>query len=216
MANRLIELQTELARHKAPPPVRARAGAHPVTRPQGLSTGRVARHARALTQRIDYAVAGTVPAIAQPSSMTCWAAATTILMSWRAGRRLDIGETMAEIGTYWRNLLDADQGITTDDKVRFLRDADLEAQQDLNPSPEGWRAMLERYGPIWVTTWETAGIHGRIVYGIHGDGSAEGTQLDVVDPAGGRRYQADIATFLPKFEREAARAGRAYVSSWST
>jgi Papain-like cysteine protease AvrRpt2 len=77
----------------------------------------------------------------------------------------------------------------------------------MNPSIQGWADMITNYGPLWVTTDEGPGkgwaIHARIIVGMTGNGTAEGTTLDIIDPNGGRRYKESFGGFLSKFESEA-------------
>jgi hypothetical protein len=60
---------------------------------------------------------------------------------------------------------------------------------------------------LWVTTDEdpTSGfaIHARIMTGIRGDGTPDGTTLDIADPGTGTAYQEKFGKFLDKYEAEA-------------
>lgn len=180
-------------------------------RPAGGALSRAAgpRKGRALSLRagalsgIDYSVPEPVPALAQPKTMACWATALTILFTWRDRASRTIEDVTSEVGAHYRTLYDTNAGLTAADKDALVRDAGLASQAGVNLSPEGWTDLLRKHGPVWVTTRETAGIHGRIVHGIHGDGTPKGTTLDIIDPAGGRTYGETVEAFLPKFEAEA-------------
>ena len=62
----------------------------------------------------------------------------------------------------------------------------------------GWLQMLRRYGSLAVVTANP--FHARIMIGMNGDGTPGGTQVILIDPAGGRRYNQDFATFTRDFE----------------
>lgn len=64
--------------------------------------------------------------------------------------------------------------------------------------------MLVQYGLLWVTGAVTGGIHDRILAGISGDETGPGTQMAIIDPAGGRQYTEPASTFLVGFEGQAA------------
>ncbi|WP_258389042.1 papain-like cysteine protease family protein [Paenibacillus spongiae] len=59
----------------------------------------------------------------------------------------------------------------------------------MNYSVDGIEYLLKLYDPLWATTDEdpTANfsIHARIISGISGDGTPDGTLLRIIDPAGG-------------------------------
>jgi Papain-like cysteine protease AvrRpt2 len=58
----------------------------------------------------------------------------------------------------------------------------------MSHSVEGMLQLLKTHGPIWVTTDEDPSalfaIHARIITGMVGDGTPDGTLLRVTDPAG--------------------------------
>ena len=57
----------------------------------------------------------------------------------------------------------------------------------LDPEPahsytvEGFYGLLDRYGPLWVAA-AVPGPHIRVVTGIEGDGTPDGTTLYINDP----------------------------------
>jgi uncharacterized protein YycO len=171
------------------------------------------RTARGFSVPVNYQLPNEVPAIRQPSSMTCWATVTTMMMSWLDGKRrnatvvLPIEEALARVGQSYVNKFKANKGLATEEKAPFLAAAGFVALNPQSFPVSEWEAMLRTYGPLWVTTDEDASpgfaIHARIMTGISGDGTPEGTQVSIVDPAGGRAYKEKLSTFLRKFEEEA-------------
>jgi peptidoglycan hydrolase-like protein with peptidoglycan-binding domain len=215
MANRLLMLEKDLRRErKQRKPAGPKLGQGAV--PQQGWSGALARRMfpmrpYALALPVNYVVPGTVPVLAQPSSMACWATVFTMLDAWKTNRSLGIEDTLAQIGAKWVNIYHADTGLLGSNKVDFVAAAGLVAEPPQNPSVEGWEQMLRTYGPMWVTTDEAPGkpwaIHARIITGIKGDGTPAGTRFDIIDPAGGRSYSESIATFVPKYEEEVLRTG---------
>jgi hypothetical protein len=197
MTNRLLELEQELARSRAPS-ARARSV-------------RIPGRTRAFAAPVDYRVPGVVPPIAQPTSMTCWATVTAIMFGWRHQRSDPIENVLREIGPGWLARFRGNQGLRAADKEPFLTAAGMTWLEPQSLSVEGWERLLRDNGPLWVTTDEQAGpgfaIHARVMAGIHGDGTPAGTSVDIVDPAGGREYSERLSTFLRKFEEEAASGG---------
>jgi hypothetical protein len=169
---------------------------------------------------LQYDVPGNFWVLAQPSGMACWATVFTMLKSWRSQREMSIDQALATVGQRWVDIYRADTGLSGDDKPTFLSTAGLVAEPPQSFSIQGWETLLRNYGPIWITTDEAPGaawaIHARIITGIHGDGTPEGTKFKIVDPAGGRRYEESIAVFIPKYEEEVIRTGfmRVQVVHW--
>ena len=214
----LEDIEREIALQSRGRPRRRKAAAQPkpatgaksgsgavkaaMSRVKGPRPGGLARRARALGA-IDYSVPEPVLVMAQPKSMACWATALTILYSWRDRQTRTIEDVTSEVGAEYRTLYDTNAGLSSAKKDDLMRDARLGNMAGTNLSAEGWADLMRNHGPIWITTSESAGIHGRILHGIHGDGTGAGTMLDIIDPAGGRQYQESVAAFLPKFEAEA-------------
>ncbi len=167
------------------------------------------RRARALTAPVNYTVPGLVPVLAQPSSMACWATVFTMLESWRTDSSLSIEEALSRVGQRWVDMYKANTGISSKEKEQFIVEAGLIGQPPASFPIDDIDSLLRNYGPIWITTDENpnAGwsIHARVITGIQGDGTPEGTHLHIIDPAGGRQYQEKFSDFMPKFEKEASR-----------
>ena len=162
---------------------------------------------------IDYQVPGTVPAMQQPNGMACWATVTTILYGWRNNNQNpDIGTVLSGIGQQYRTMFDNGQGLPGSLKQQFINDAGFEAEPPHNPSIEGWEQMLRSFGPLWVTTdedpTEKFAIHARVLIGMRGDGTPDGTHMRFIDPASGRIVSETISQFIEKYESEARTKNR--------
>ncbi|MEL7000464.1 MAG: papain-like cysteine protease family protein, partial [Pseudomonadota bacterium] len=51
----------------------------------------------------NYHVRGTVPAISQPSSLSCWATVGTMMLSWKEQMSMTIGAAMERVGQPYAN-----------------------------------------------------------------------------------------------------------------
>jgi hypothetical protein len=154
-------------------------------------------------ETVDFDVAGKVPAIQQPSSSTCWAAAATIMYSWKSENVLPIGTVMAKAGSDYVSKVAANDGLSGAEKPFFLKTLGLKLGAPQSYAAAGWKSMLQNYGPLWVTSNEGGkafSVHARIVVGIHGDGSSDATFLKIVDPADASVSSESMATFIKKFE----------------
>lgn len=152
----------------------------------------------------DYDAPGIVPAIAQPSSMTCWATVATMMVSWKNGTSMTIQSAMDAAGAVYRTKFDNDLGLSGSEKPAFLKLLGLRGEPPMAYSVDGLLSLLKSHGPLWVTTDEQPAadfaIHARIVTGMFGDGTVGGTSIRITDPAGGRQYAESFATFVTKFE----------------
>lgn len=163
----------------------------------------------------DINIPGVIPVLAQPSSMSCWAAVTTMMLSWRDQTSYTIKQAIDLVGSKYSSKLPPpktnDVGLFSSEKEQFLADAGLVGEPPMNYSVEGLKVLLQRHGPIWATTDEDPSakfaIHARIITGMFGDGTADGTSLRIIDPNGGRQYTETFRSFAKKFEEEAKAIG---------
>ncbi|MFW5774738.1 MAG: papain-like cysteine protease family protein [Chitinivibrionales bacterium] len=205
MRNRLAELEMSLSRYQP-----KKSG-----RQLGLGAGvrpRLNRRSRAFGGSVDYRVPGPFSVIAQQKSMGCWAAAITMLTNWRLQQSRSVETVLADIGDRWLRIYKDNTGLYPRDEAALIREAGLTAQRDINLGIQGWVDLLRHHGPVWVTVdmapGRRGGMHARIITGIHGDGTANGTSLDIIDPEGGTQYQETLARFIPRFEAEIRETGR--------
>jgi len=155
---------------------------------------------------VDYTVSGIISPLRQPTGMVCWATVATMMISWRNQRSSSIETAMGNVGATYVAKVRANSGLSVSEKPSFLSTVGLTFEYPQSLSIGGWETMLRNYGPIWITTAEGSdssfGIHARILSGIRGDGTPEGTNLSITDPGNGTTYSEKFADFLVKFERE--------------
>jgi hypothetical protein len=149
-------------------------------------------------------VTGLIAAVKQPSSMTCWATAATIMRSWKSNQSLTIETALGQIGAAYLSKFKSNQGLSGSDKPGFLLAAGLHAEPPQNYSADGWSKLIQAHGPLWVTTNEGSqnrfSIHARVLTSISGDGTAKGTNVVVADPADGQVHTESLEVFAKKFE----------------
>ncbi|KAF5410537.1 MAG: hypothetical protein C5S43_04615 [Candidatus Methanocomedens sp.] len=191
----LIKSQSQ----KKAPNIKIKQGAESVevSEPKTGSTG----------TSFDYTVPGLLPIIAQPSNMTCWATVATMMMSWNNKMSYAIETAMDKAGATYRALFDANKGLLAADHEAFATACGMSGEPPMCYTVSGLRGMIENHGPIIVITDEKPGpnwaIHARVVYGIYGDGTVDGTFLRINDPAGGRQYTESFRAFAKKYEEVA-------------
>jgi hypothetical protein len=156
---------------------------------------------------IDYTVPGYIPVMAQPSTMTCWATAAAILLSWQNQGSYSPEQAAAMAGSSYSQKFRSNQGLNSNEAGRFLSTVGLRKQPLQGYTIRRFTALLQSKGPILTTTRELAGLHARIVTGIYGDGTPNGTSLKVIDPAGGRQYTERFSDFMRKYDRAQAETG---------
>ncbi len=137
-----------------------------------------------------YAVRYDVELVPQSTGVSCWAAATAMIVGWRDFAVLN-PEDIAEGTGYWAQYNHERYSIS-----RTLDPEDLNMFEIWGLVPDTRRTfnlddigeLLWRYGPLWVATLENLNDRGRldphirVITGIEGDGSAQGTLLYINDP----------------------------------
>jgi peptidoglycan hydrolase-like protein with peptidoglycan-binding domain len=153
---------------------------------------------------LPFVVSGRRVVIAQPSSMVCWATVHAMMRSWKFQASFGIRQAAAAVGERYGALVDANRGLPSEEFGPFITAAGMAVQPMMNLSIPGWLSLLRRRGLIWVGTLNSigpeAGLHSRIVEGMSGDGTVDGTELHMIDPDGGRRYHERFRLFIAKYE----------------
>jgi len=152
-----------------------------------------------------------VDPIQQPSKMSCWATATTMIMNYgdQSSRPIEVVVALAGpkyVGLYKDSFAPKNRGISPSDEEAFYKALKLSVIKGLNPTIPGWKKLLDDHGPLSITVDADPGkgfIHALVVTGIEGDGTATGTIVTYVDPADGKKYTPKFADFLKLYEGSA-------------
>lgn len=147
-------------------------------------------------QSISYTVPGVVPLVAQPSPNTCWAAVATMMVSWHEQSSFTIEQVADRAGVIYRQKVDkaGGEGLYGDEKPQLLSALGMKSEVPQSYSIRDILNLLQKYGPLWVTTDEP-GIHARIIIGISGDGTPNGTYLRLMNPEPVKVGRIDSETF---------------------
>ena len=154
----------------------------------------------------NYNIRGTVPVLRQPTNNTCWATVSTMMLSWRRNQSLTIATAMGLVGEPYLSLFNRNIGLSAQQKPALLRALGLVAEPPLNYEVAGFVNLFNQKAPLWITTdegndWADQAIHARIVIGVQGNGSVDGTFLTIIDPATGTSYRESFRSFATKYER---------------
>jgi hypothetical protein len=151
---------------------------------------------------VDYAV----ELVPQPTTVSCWAAALTMVLGYR-DRVSYNPEYVASV---------AGLNLTTGygwNKIRkAVRAWGLYERGPASAMPAVWASWLEWLGPMWIVE-VGAPYHAVVLTGMQGDGTPEGTQVTIYNPWPPQQGAIEYKSFL-EFEQEfglGAGAGAAIV-----
>lgn len=147
-----------------------------------------------------------VQLVPQNTDMSCWAASAAMVVGWRDDVSINPEEIADAVG-YWEQY---EQCMVSPYTMGLnIRDKRVTGAWGLNiKSPQSYSVtafydLISTYGPCMLTTFEP-GIHTRVVTGMYGDGTPEGTILVIYDP-----WDRDMTTFSSSNE------GSIYEESYS-
>lgn len=146
------------------------AGARPVLR-QALAEGARPRPESGHMVGVDVPVF-LVP---QPTDVSCWAAALTMVISHRDQASYAV-ETVAEAAG-----MDVDTGYSWDEIREAVRTWGLRERGPASAMPAEWSRLLRLFGPLWIVE-VGAPYHAVVLGGIAGDGTPAGSWVTVYNP----------------------------------
>jgi hypothetical protein len=177
-----------------------------ITRPGGsveMKTGN-----KATTTGINVDVDPPIDPVKQPSTMTCWAAAGTMMRSWRVRASMAIAAMLDALGGAWRAKFDANQGLSGAELQAFTKALGLVEEGPMSYTVEGLARLLKAKGPLWAITDDDFAannvVHARVLVSMHGDGTTDGTTLSLADPASGTLVTETFARFAQRLEANEA------------
>ena len=146
----------------------------------------------------------SVQPIAQSMSMSCWTAAAAMLLSWKNGIAYTELQIAQQAGPGFENDFTSNRGLTGPEVGSFATALALVAEPPQNWTVDGYAALLSSHGPLWVgsviTDANSIYKHVRVLTGIIGDGTFDGTIALILDPDGGRSYQESLSAFATELE----------------
>lgn len=125
-------------------------------------------------------IAYEVELVPQQTGMSCWAASAAMIVGWNDLVSIDPSEIARGIG-YWNQYK---SGLAASDTTMFSYWG-LRREPPQSYTVMGFAQMLHASGPLWVagdlgTT--TVEPHVRVIAGMQGDGTPQGTILTIHDP----------------------------------
>jgi hypothetical protein len=143
-------------------------------------------------------VAYTVPLYGQPTGMSCWAAGIAMMVGHKKSMSINIKSIADELG-YQKQF--KTNGLHPED-TKVFKAWGLRYESPMCYTVEGFADLLRAYGPLWVASKVNA-PHIRVVTGIAGDGTADGTMVAINDPAPvgkGSKYKRTYRKFADQME----------------
>ena len=143
--------------------------------------------------QIEYSIPGDFYLIRQPSDYTCWAAATTMMISWLDQVRYSIEDVLQSNPAYLQQFKD-DQGLRFSQVEEFIN---LYEMIDIPFCGDAacFKDLLKKHGPLLVVTTnalsDNSEAHARILTAIRGDGNDNCTYMEFYDPARGGFQKVD-------------------------
>lgn len=165
-----------------------------------------------------------VEVIGQPDNYTCWATAAAMVVGWRDKLCLDI-QTLQKFFSD-KTGVSTKEGLNPGDSQKLADAFGLVSEPPQCYSVDGFRGVLENYGPLWIgihteDNWD----HAVVVTGLYGDGSPDNTYVRIHDPWGrtpgkpavpgshnptpgqGSRYKLPFTEFAKEYEQEMSTTG---------
>ena len=139
----------------------------------------------------------TVPLVPQQTGMSCWAAGAAMVVGWRDQMSVDPSEVARAAGA-WAQY---QSGLAAEDTSIFPVWG-LEPETAQSYTVDAFYSLLDRFGPLWVAA-AVPGPHIRVVTGLEGDGTPDGTTLYINDPwpvGQGAQYTETYTQFVARQE----------------
>lgn len=165
------------------------------------------------TPAIDVKVDGIVPAVAQIKSKGCWAAALTMIASWKRQQSFSIETLLGEAGGDYLTKYQTDVGLKPTEVGQMMTDFGLR-DASVALTAKALADQLSARGPLWVVVDEdnsaAFSVHALVVTGVRGDGTPKGTMVQYNDPADGSLQSERLNVFVSKMEQLAAGIASAF------
>ncbi|KAH0543416.1 hypothetical protein FGG08_002274 [Glutinoglossum americanum] len=150
----------------------------------------------------------TVPVVLQkPGTDTCWAAAATMLASWKVGKLLTPEAALQPAGDMYVTMWQNGVGLRASQKDDFIAAMNMTSEPPASYPPSQYVTWMKTFGPLWITTDAALGPsfspHAKILVQIDGDGNDNGsnTTLTWINPSNGNTTTQSFKDFLVSYEQ---------------
>lgn len=124
-----------------------------------------------------------VDVVGQPENYSCWATAAALVVGWRDRVSMDI-QALKKLFTDKTGVA-SNTGLYAYDNQKLADTFGLVAEAPQCYTVDGFRQLLENYGPVWVGIHTEDGWgHAVVVTGMYGDDTPDGTYVRIHDPWG--------------------------------
>lgn len=167
-----------------------------------------------------YTVPGAITVFDQVAgghSMGCWAYSYTMMLSWKNKVTITPATALQNAGEPWNTTFTSNAGLSRTATKQFYQSVGMTVEPMQSYPLTEWAGLLQAYGPLTIhaVTGSLSGGHVRILYGVSGDDTPRGTNMQIIDPWNGRKYTETYEKFLAKYEGGGAQAGRtAQLGHW--
>lgn len=152
---------------------------------------------------LKYTVPPPIEAVDQGVADLCWLAATTVVYSWKDGRRWTMTEAANRLGVEFIAHQAAGSALSYSELALWRSRGPFGMQHQQCIAADGWDALLRAHGPL-ITVVDGTGEgkinHAVVVSGIEGDGGPGTTFLSVANGQGGVLQKWSLNDFVSIFE----------------
>jgi len=156
---------------------------------------------------IDVRVDPSVAPLKQRNPSVCWATAGLMMSSWEARASTSMANFLQGLGGDWAAREQSDSPLTPGEFKAFAGALGLVEEGPQSYSVRGIASLLE-HGPLAFITDDVIEnnvlAHVRVVTGITGDGSADGTRVIVIDSAEGTQKPVLFSDFSELYSADDA------------
>ena len=145
-----------------------------------------------------------VPQTGRPNG--CWAASAAMVWGWKHNQSIGMDGIAKKAGGNYETLLKTNAVLSEADVQAFATALGLKAEAPRSYTVAGFEGLLRTHGPLWFGTKEKQGLHARVVTGIEGDGTVDGTNVVLIDPATGAAATDTFRQAMEKYEKVATGA----------
>lgn len=146
-----------------------------------------------------------VKAFAQTKAWSCWAAAAVMLLQWKNSIPFTEAQVAKMAGKTFEDAFNNDTGLMGGEIANFAQALGLKTEAPQNFTATGYHNLLRAHGPLWIGSRLDAGSsksrrHIRVLRGITGDGTSDGSTAWVLDPDKGKDFQVNVTQFAKQLE----------------
>ena len=157
-------------------------------------------------------MSNTVELIPQDKSNACWLASSSMMETWRTGTHHSLADTLMVLdasGTSFSSIYNNDQGLSFSQDQTIVQTLGLTALPPASYTIEYLTSILNSSPIMAVIMYSSSSniAHMIVITGISGDGTPDGTSLQINDPLplnSGKTYTIALNDFLSKFEQVVA------------